>query len=81
MSSVKEEFEMFTEFARNHAADARSLDELYDRWRDQYYRDVDARAIEASLADMLAGETGRPLDEFAAEFRKRNSLESKFASG
>ena len=77
MSTVQEEFELFTAFARNHCADARSLDELYDRWRDQYFREIDALAIEASLADMRGGETGRPFDEFAAEFRKRNSLESK----
>ena len=77
MSTVKEEFELFTAFARNHVTDAKSPDELYDRWRDQYYHDIDARAIEASLADMRAGETGRPFNEFAAEFRQRNSFASE----
>ncbi len=77
MSTVKEEIEQFTAFAQNHGSDAQSLDELYDRWREQHYRDIDARAIEASLADMRAGETGRPFAEFAAEFRRRNGIETK----
>jgi hypothetical protein len=31
-------------------------------------------AVRASLRDMDRGETGMPLEQFAAEFRKRNGI-------
>lgn len=77
MAILNEEIEDFAAFARQHSKDAGSLDELYDRWRQQSYCDVDARAVEVSLRDMLAGDTGRPFNEFATEFRKRNKIQSE----
>ena len=77
MTTLEHEINDFTQFARGHSSENVTLDELYDRWRDQINRDVDSLAIEASLRDMDAGETGRPFDEFADEFRKRNNLGEK----
>jgi hypothetical protein len=35
----------------------------------------DVQAIREALADMEAGDTGRPFEQFDREFRKRNNLE------
>ena len=54
--------------------EALSLDELFDQWRIRHPQADDARAIRASIRDMEEGETGRPFDQFAEEFRRRNDL-------
>lgn len=74
MSPLEKEIEQFTAFAKANDARAESLDELFDHWREQSLAETDARAIAASLRDMETGETGRPFDEFSAEFRTRNGL-------
>jgi hypothetical protein len=77
MATLEKEIEDFTRFAKNHSSEDVTLDELYDRWREQVYRDVDTLAVEASLRDMEAGEVGKPFDEFAEEFCKRNGIDEK----
>jgi hypothetical protein len=46
-------------------------------WREQR-RDLEesAAAIKQALAEMEAGDAGVPLEQFAAEFRSRNSIDS-----
>jgi len=74
MTGLEHQINEFTQFALSHSSENVTLDDLYDRWRDQNHRDVDASAVEASLRDMDQGKTGRPFDAFANEFRQRNKL-------
>jgi hypothetical protein len=76
MTTTQQEFESFTQFvsARLTVGTTTPLDELFSEWWDHRHRDEDRAAVAASLADMEAGETGRPFAEFAAEFRKLNNL-------
>lgn len=81
MSTISEELQSFYQFVelRLHSAHCNdSLDELYAEWRasnrSAAEHDRDVRAIRASLRDMDEGNTGRPIQEFAAEFRQRNGL-------
>lgn len=66
----------FASFAKGKlsAGVSASIDDLYDEWRESHGAEEDRLALEASLRDMAAGETGRPFAEFAGEFRKRNDL-------
>ncbi len=81
MAATTDELQSFYQFAeervRNGGCD-QTLDELYVEWRatnltrEELERNV--LAVRASLRDMDAGETGRPIEEFAAEFRQRNRI-------
>ena len=76
MHRLQEEIEDFTSFAKKHSSarsDA-SLDELYDRWRETHPAAEDTLAVRASLRDMEGGERGRPFEQFAADFAKRNNI-------
>jgi hypothetical protein len=81
MSTASEELESFYQFAELRlqcAARGETLDDIYAEWRAANVpadvREADVRAIQASLRDMDAGNSGRPIQEFFAEFRERNSL-------
>ena len=76
MHRLQAEIQEFTSFAIEHLStgDVNSLDELYDRWREVHPAAEDALAVKASLRDMDNGETGRPFNEFASEFSKRNNI-------
>jgi hypothetical protein len=81
MAETVEELQSFFRFAdqrlRNGACD-QSLDDLFAEWRvcnptpEELERNV--VAVQAALRDMEAGETGRPFEEFAEEFRQRNGI-------
>ena len=81
MPATAEQLHSFFQFAdlrlRNGGCD-QSLDDLYAEWRacnpTPEERDINVRAVRASLRDMDEGQTGRPFGEFAAEFRKRNGI-------
>lgn len=81
MAVAAQEFQNFCLFAeqrlRNDQA-GESLDELYIEWRScnpsPEELETNVLAIRAALRDMDAGETGRPIDEFAAEFQRRNGI-------
>lgn len=45
-----------------------SIDELYEEWRAKAFREIDARAVMASVRDLEAGERGQPLGEFLSKF-------------
>ena len=66
----------FASFAKGRLAAgvSASIDDLYDEWRESHGAEEDRLALEASLRDMAAGETGRPFEEFSAEFREQNGL-------
>ncbi len=69
--------ESFSEFAKakvDQAGNDLSIDDLYDEWRTQHPPADDLLAIKASLRDMENGDTGRSLDDFAAEFRRQNGI-------
>lgn len=72
-----QQIDAFAQFARarieKDAAEI-SLVELLDEWLLQNPSPEDWLAIQASLRDMEAGETGQPFEQFAAEFRDRNGL-------
>jgi hypothetical protein len=79
--STADDLQSFYQFAEQRVRSVGSdqtLDQLYAEWRashplpDELEQNV--RAVQASLRDMDAGETGRPIDEFAAEFRQRNGI-------
>jgi hypothetical protein len=81
MSATAEQLQSFYQFAelrlRNGGCD-QSLDDLYAEWRacnpTPEELDTNVRAVRAALRDMDEGQTGRPFDEFAAEFRQRNGI-------
>lgn len=77
MATTEQEVESFAQFARGRLArgdEELSIDELFDLWRLEHPPAEDALAIKASLRDMQRGETGRPFEEFADEFRRRNNI-------
>ena len=79
MATSEHEIDSFSEFAKSQLNDRGSgvsLDELFDEWRIVNPPSEDALAIQASIRDMEKGKTGRPFEEFAAEFRGRNNLSS-----
>lgn len=70
MTLVQKELESFTKFAHERIDAGKlpqSIDELYDEWREAHASVEDTLAIEASLRDMEAGETGRDFESFANE--------------
>ncbi len=70
MTLVQKELESFTKFAHERIDAGKlpqSIDELYDEWRETHASVEDKLAIEASLRDMEAGETGRDFESFANE--------------
>jgi hypothetical protein len=74
---TEQQIDAFSQFAKSQigsGASADSLVELLDQWLLENPPQSDLLAIEASLRDMEAGETGKPFAEFAAEFRARNGL-------
>ena len=81
MAATAQEFQSFCMFAeqrlRNDQA-GESLDDLYIEWRScnpsPEELETNVLAVRAALRDMDAGETGRPIDVFAAEFRRRNGI-------
>ena len=81
MAATTRELQSFYEFVeqRLHARTCdRSLDDLFSEWRacnpTPEELEANALAVRASLRDMDEGDTGRPIDEFAAEFRQRNGI-------
>ncbi len=67
----------FSQFAKarvDQGGNDLSIDDLFDEWRMQHPPAEDWLAIKASLRDVERGETGRPFDEFAEEFRQRNGI-------
>jgi hypothetical protein len=81
MAATTQELQSFYQFAeqrlRNGGAE-QSLDDLYGEWRacnpTREELETNVLAVRAALRDMDGGETGRPVDEFAAEFRRRNGI-------
>lgn len=74
---TSELIENFAQFAReqvNLRGEGLPLDDLFDEWRILFPPSEDWLAIQASLRDMENGETGRPFEDFAAEFRQQNNL-------
>jgi hypothetical protein len=78
MIATREHVRSFQEFALERlSAGGRpvSMDELFEQWRLEHPSDdelsADVLAIEASLRDMRAGETGRDLQEVVADIRER----------
>ena len=81
MTAAAKEIEEFCEFAEQRMRDVPcdlTLDELYAEWRATNPMSVEldksVAAVQASLRDLEAGESGRPVEEFFAEFRSRNGL-------
>ena len=69
--------EDFAQFARervNQRGEDFPIDDLFDEWLTQQPPKEDWLAIKASLRDLEYGETGRPFEEFAVEFRQRNDI-------
>jgi hypothetical protein len=74
---ISDMIESFAQFARAqvmHRGDSLTIDALFDEWRILNPPSEDWPAIRASLRDMGAGETGRPFNDFAADFRQKNDL-------
>ncbi len=81
MSTLSEELQSFYHFAELRLQSDRhgeSLDETYAAWRtgnpSLQTHESDVCVVRASLRDMDEGNTGRPIQDFAAEFRQRNGL-------
>jgi hypothetical protein len=76
------ELEAFHQFVGDQLANGGSAltpEECLDLWRAQHpqddERDAGVQAVQEALADMQAGDTGQPLEEFLAEFRARRRLQ------
>ncbi len=78
MATIQQEIESFNTFVREKVGSGgcTSMDDLYDQWRELHPAAEDALAIQASIRDMQNGDTGRPFEEFAEAFRKRNGISS-----
>lgn len=77
MASIQQDLDSFNSFVEQKiraGADAGSIDDLYDQWREAHTSTEDAAAVAASLRDMQNGETGRNFDAFASEFARQNPL-------
>jgi hypothetical protein len=81
MATVANELQSFYHFADERLGISgcnQTLDELYAEWRalNPTPEELEANvlAVRAALRDMDQGEAGRPIDEFAAEFRQRNGI-------
>jgi hypothetical protein len=57
----------FIETLPQSERDSLSMDEIYERWREQAFKHDDLLAIKASVRDYESGERGRPVDEFLAD--------------
>ena len=76
-SQVLEELRSFHEFIGQklqHSEEALSPEEALDEWRFLHSEPDDYEAIKEALDAMDAGDTGRPFEEFAAEFRRRHHI-------
>ena len=84
MAVTQDELERFYRFASDQIANGdcsqTSLGELYDQWRFDNLSPQDnaenVAAIQASIDDMKAGETGRDASEVIREVRDELSLPS-----
>jgi len=79
--TIAQELQSFYHFAEErllNGGSGQTLDDLYSEWRAYNPMPEELQtnilAVRASLRDMDQGEGGKPLDEFAAEFRKRNGI-------
>jgi len=81
MKVTAQQIDDFRSFALKQMGDGGcelTIDELYDRWRLECPSDDELRedvsALKASLRDMEAGETGRPIEEFSRDFEARHDI-------
>lgn len=81
-TDANQELQSFQEFIvqQLNSGDASlSPEEALEAWRlqnrspEEYAEDV--QAVREAIADMEAGDTGRPWGEFDREFRKRHNLD------
>lgn len=80
MSTNIEDLEAFSAFARDQLSsgvDANLVD-LAAQWQFQHesssHLAEDVAAVQEAIDGIEAGETGRPLADFDAEFRQRNGI-------
>jgi hypothetical protein len=81
MATATQELQSFYQFAeqrlRNGGSDL-TLDDLFGEWRacnpmtEELQTNV--LAVRAALRDLDAGEKGQPIEEFLAEFERRNGI-------
>ena len=81
MTTTERDLQLFMQFVqiRLGAGDAdASLDELFDRWRQENPSDEvraeNVAAIAASIEDFRLGERGTPAGDHSAELRRRFGL-------
>lgn len=81
MVAAAQELQSFYQFAEGRLRSGgsnQSLDDLYLEWRacnpSPAELEGNVLAIRAALRDMDEGETGRPIEDFSAEFRRRNGI-------
>jgi hypothetical protein len=81
MAATTEQLHNFYQFVEQRLREnqcEQTLDDLYAEWRAQNPTpeelETDVRAVRAALRDMDGGETGRPIEDFAAEFRQKNGV-------
>jgi hypothetical protein len=77
-AGLQGELQSFQEFLARQLADGRddmSPEEAVDRWRDMHsspgQREDTIAAVREALADMIAGDLGRPIEEIDREVRER----------
>jgi hypothetical protein len=80
-TSLSNELKEFCQFVAEKLAKGEgnlSPEAAVDQWRELHPGpesfDDDVTAVREALADMVAGDTGMPLDEFDREFRAHHDL-------
>lgn len=74
--TATQQIESFTAFAKaitEQEGENISLDEIYDRWREQHHRDDDLAAIQQAHSDYENGDRGRPAEDVLADFRRERT--------
>lgn len=81
-SNIDNELASFHEFVAIKLSEKKadlSPEEVLDLWRDEHplveEQDDATAAVMEALADMEAGDLGRPWEEFDREFRQRHGLD------
>lgn len=81
MTTSIEDVEKFSQFAKAKLVDGAEMNLVdlaaqfqFEHESESHYAE-DVAAVQEALTAMDNGETGRPMAEFDAEFRKRNGIE------
>jgi hypothetical protein len=84
MTTIEQELDSFTEFAKARISDrgaTLSLDELFDIWRSENPSDElraeNAAAVNAAIRDFQNGDRGTPVGEHSDQLRREFGIDNQ----